>query len=109
MNMTIRMAKAMRHNGWYKWLPQKTYSPYDIGGLDIMTAVPNLHNSHWHEMAFINRRLPSQDDLIPITFQTFPAFIATREEVEGYIDERYGTKWRSEITSASPYIDIIEV
>lgn len=102
MNIKMRMAKARRYNGWYKWLPEKTYHHIDIGGLDIMTAVP--HSSGiWYEMAKRTRRLPSQENLIPITFNGFSAFIAQDTEVFEYLKERYGHRWISEITEDSPY------
>lgn len=102
MNIVMRIAKARRYNGWYKWLPEETYHPIDIGGLDIMTAVPHS-TGIWYEMAKRNRRLPSQENLIPITFNGFSAYIAQDEEVFEYLKERYGTRWISEITEHSPY------
>lgn len=103
MNMKLRIAKARRYEGWYKWLPETTYHPIDIGGLDIMTAVPHEASGIWYEMAKRTRRLPSQDDLIPITINGFDAFIAQDKEVFAYLKERYGTRWISEITEDSPY------
>lgn len=103
MNITIRVAKARRYDGWYKWLPQSTYHPIDIGGLDIMNAVPQEPGDVWYEMAKRARRLPSQENLIPITFNGFPAYIAQDTEVFEYLKERYGTRWITEMTDASPY------
>lgn len=106
MNVPMRIAKARLLNGWYKWLPAKNNHWRDIGGLDIMTAVPHA-NGKWYEMAWKSRRLPSQDNLVPVQFNGFDAYMSTAEEADAYINECYGTRWQREITSASPYFQFL--